>query len=282
MRGQGVGSTLLGVAAALHHANEHGRGLCVAWKAFELAFANSANCPSKDAYFVGSGSGGTAILDVDATFEEWSFGMDDEARAASDTRRDALLNSSRSVVVMHGDGGGIRSGSRLRFPFAPRDELISLLSPPRSLVVHLRQGDPHEGQRRGYLSDPSALTTLYRELPREAYCLSDAEEVYSSLCDRFACPSWRTLPHSSERAMRPSVGEQRRATLQTWADWWAIQTASGIVLHTPSAFSESALLFNAEVTPCVLSDAASAAKCLAKAAEAVSIAKEHAAQRLEL
>ena len=125
MRGQGVGSTLLGVAAALHHANEHGRGLCVAWKAFELAFANSANCPSKDAYFVGSGSGGTAILDVDATFEEWSFGMDDEARAASDTRRDALLNSSRSVVVMHGDGGGIRSGSRLRFPFAPQPRKAS-------------------------------------------------------------------------------------------------------------------------------------------------------------
>jgi hypothetical protein len=289
MRGQGIGQTAFGLSAALHHALLHHRKLCVAWKAFEIAFKNPDNCPSKGEYFVLSTSG-TALLDADAAFEEWSFdehGLPAPTVAANIQRRDALLNSSRRIVIMHGDGGLKAPGGHPSphvFPFMPRNELLALIggSARSRLVVHLRLGDPHEGHRRGYLSEPSALETLRTMLPSDAYCLSDAEEVYSALCSHLACPSWRNLPHSSERAMRPSVGEHRLATLQTWADWWSIRSATGLVLHTPSAFPESALRFNMEAESCVMRDAASAATCIARAADESSEARLRAAQRLEL
>lgn len=287
MRGQGIGSTAFGLAAAFRYAVRYDRTLCVSWKAFELAFANPVACPAKEEYFVPSTSTGTALLDVDATIEEWSFpdehGPRASTAAASAQRNEALLNSSRRIVIFHGDGDGGR-GLPQAFPFTPRNELLALVggSAHRRLVVHLRIGDPHEGQRRGFLSDPSALQTLATSLPEDAYCLSDADDVYAALCSHLACPAWRNLPHSAERSMRPSTSESRLATLQTWADWWSIRSATGLVVHVPSAFPESALLFNLEAQSCVMRDAASAANCIARAADVSSEARLRAAQRLEL
>ena len=51
-RGQGVGSLMHGVAAALVLGVRHTRRVCVSWRAFELAFhAPAWRCPSKEALF---------------------------------------------------------------------------------------------------------------------------------------------------------------------------------------------------------------------------------------
>ena len=262
-RGQGVGSMMLGVSTALALGQQHGRMVCVSWRSFELAFANRFDCPPKHSYF-STGTSSTAFLDDDVAFEEWSFG-DTASAAIQAERRQTLLQSNRTIVLMQGDGGSrVNFHWPIAFPFAPKPALATLIEATREprLVIHLRVGDPHERSRRGALSEPALLDSLRSSLPRDAYILSDASAAYDALCDRFACPVWRALPHSAERAMRPADAATNLHTLQTWADWWSIRTATNHVLHTPSAFSVSAMRHNRLAQACVLADAQSAVACL--------------------
>ena len=281
---------MLGVSTAVALGQEHGRTVCVSWRSFELAFANPENCPPKHRYF-SAGTSGTAFLDPSVTFEQWSFDEDDSASNALSERRRTLLISNRSIVVMQGDGGGskVNFHGPIAFPFATRAALATLTEATRErrLVVHLRVGDPHERGRRGALGDPTTLESLRSTLPRDAYILSDASVVYDALCDRFTCPEWRALSHSAERAIRPADAAANLRTLQTWADWWTLRTASHHVLHTPSAFSESAMRHNDRAQACVLADAQSAAACVqqvsapAAAGESAEGADERENQRLD-
>jgi hypothetical protein len=259
-----------GLSAGLVLAQTHGRIMCVAWPSFQLAFSNPQACPPKSSYFVAPAGGvGTALLDVEAAFELWSFGerSSTSSHGSNPAQHVALLSSERKVVVMHGDGGNATNGiiRPLDFPFELRAEFQALLEAPRETVVHLRVGDPHEPRGRGVfgtVEDSSVATVaLSNSLPQSSYVLSDSDEVYHRLCNTFACPVWRALPHSSvfvgPAAHSPMA---RLAVLQTLADWTAIRFAS-FVLHTPSAFSESALLFS-NATACVLQNMTALMGCL--------------------
>ncbi len=110
-RGQGVGSTMRGVAAALALGARHNRHVCVHWRTFELAFEQAApSCPRADDYFV-MRTEGTAVLDPALAFELWTSDGDADAHH---TRAAALLASNRSVVVMEGDGAAGAARSRRR------------------------------------------------------------------------------------------------------------------------------------------------------------------------
>ena len=263
-RGQGMGAALHGVAAALTIAHTYGRRLCVAWKAFEVAFSGNHQCPPKSSYFSAVAGLGTAVL-TDASFELWSF--DHSGSAVEPTAiPTALLAGNRSVVVMSGDGGSVPLAAPHEFPYSPRPELEALLGPPRRTVAHLRMGDEHEAQR-GLFRDPSALELLHAALPSDLYILSDSASVYNALCERRSCPPWRAVPHSIERDARIRQGgaqHRHRQTLQAWADWWTLRSATHLILHTPSSFSESALRFSA-AQGCVLNDADGLAACVARA-----------------
>ncbi len=287
-RGQGIGAMMNGLAAALLLAQRHGRQPCVRWTAFELAFDWRVLCPSAEDYFaVAAESTHTALLDTDTLVELWSFGDSTPLPTA-----EALLSSNRSVVVMHGDGGPTHSsmaaGHPLALPADPSTELARLLPPPppARLVAHLRVGDPYESGRGLFASaaapaaeeEPGATAQrIATVLPSDAYVLTDSQPVHDTLCGHVArawsCPPWGVLPHSAERsvysggAQGSARAEQRSertlATLRTWADWWAIKSATEHVLHTPSAFSESALRFSA-ATPCVLRDERTLRVCCAR------------------
>ena len=264
-RGQGIGSMMHGVAATLALAPLFDRTACVAWRTFERAWSQHHRCPPKSEYFIAPEGTSTAVL-TDAVVERWSF--DESAR---EPLPEALLSGNRSAVVMHGDGGARHGSSetRLEFPFSPHPELAALLGHPRRVVVHLRLGDPHEPSRRGILREDRALELLQAMLPADAYVLSDSDEVYGALCHRFECPSWRAIPHSAEREMRVAHhrgAAHQRESLQAWADWAAIRSAMSLVLHTPSAFSESALRFSSAAS-CELLDHASLAECAERAKE---------------
>lgn len=261
-RGQGVGSMMRGVAAALALGTKHSRLVCVSWSAFEQAFVNPAGCPSKEEYFT-SGTSGTGMIDADAHFELWTFGGGADAAPP-----EALLASNRSIVLVSGDGGRVAEGlERLDFPFAPRAALLALLpTAPRRAVAHLRVGDEHEASRRGLFRWPNATDVLRSALPRDTYVLSDSASVYDALCSTLACPAWRALPHSTERAMRSSAGARGMHTLQTWADWWRLRTSTQHVLATPSAFASSAAIFS-RVAHCILTDLLALERCAARARE---------------
>ena len=258
-RGQGIGAMMNGLAAALLLARQHNRQPCVRWRDFEQGFLWSLpGCPSPDSYFVAQTGSTTALLDPNMVIELWSFGGSmSEAAAAS------ILSSNHSVVVMHGDGGSIAAEAWLDFPAIPRPELVALLSPPSPVVVHLRVGDPQELTSRGLLSGEGAVEQLVRALPSDAFVLTDSEQVHGALCPHFACPTWGVQPHSSERSQvhTPSGSIRMQHTLYTWADWWRVRTATRCVLHTPSAFSESALRFNRAAHSCLLHDLASLTAC---------------------
>jgi hypothetical protein len=285
-RGQGMGSTLRGVAAALMLADRYNRSVCVAWRSFALAFESQLECPPKSLYFTSHAGMGTALLDPTITFEAWSFDREASSSAVSPLP-DALLSGNARAVVMQGDGGShiVLSHHRERrvFPFSPRPQLAALLELPRRMVVHLRVGDPHEHTRRGLFGNAAALDRIRAALPRDAFILSDSNSVYDALCDHFVCPIWRAVPHSAERdAAEPKLGSpttrdlQHLYNLQSWADWWTIRTATHHVLHTPSAFSESALHFSNAVG-CVLVDAQSLTACTAGA-----VGNEEVEVRVEL
>lgn len=293
-RGQGIGTMMNGLAAVLVLAQKHNRQACVKWAAFELAFDWRLVCPPAESYFAVA-AGSTALLDADAVLELWSFGESTPLPTAEE-----LLSGNRSVVVVHGDGGGglVDSSARpLELPADPRLELSRLLPPPppARLVVHLRVGDLHEPSRRGLFAaagiaaaavdgdddEPIAMAKrIARVLPADAYVLTDSQPIRDVLCGsaKWACPQWGVLPHSAERSVFAGGGqgspgaEQRRsertlATLRTWADWWAIKSATEHVLHTPSAFSESALRFSA-AEPCVLRDQRALDVCSARSRSA--------------
>jgi len=276
-RGQGIGATMLGLARALSLAAGTGRHVCVSWRAFELAFVPLlSGCPSKADYF-SVGTSSTGLIDSSASFELWSFGDSTPMPVVAE-----LLGSNRSVVLMSGDGGHTSTPHErpLHFPAQPRPELIRLLSvPPRRLVVHLRVGDPGEKHRGLFGHSPQASGLLVDSLPADAYVLTDSERVHEKLCKRFACPQWGVVPHSAERAMFSgersggSGGQQQLQRLQTWADWWTIKSASEHVLHTPSAFSQSALRFSS-ATACVLRDAASLRDCTAWSSQGQALQRE--------
>ena len=185
-----------------------------------------------------------------------------------------------------GDGGGstdTRAAPPLTFPFAMRDALQRLIpAAPRRVVAHLRVGDEHEGSRRGLFRQPNATDALRRMLPSDAYVLSDSDDVYAALCDTRDCPEWRAMPHSATRAMRPpDEGRHAAQTLRTWADWWSIRSATGLVLHTPSAFASSALLF-AKAEVCELNELDDVARCAARAAALRDEARGDASRGLQL
>jgi hypothetical protein len=166
-------------------------------------------------------------------------------------------------VVFSGDGGGVSDSAPrpLTLPFALRANVRRLLpAAPRRVVAHMRVGDVHEAARRGLMREANATAALRAALPRDAFVLSDDAEVYSELCEQFACPPWRALPHSSERYGR---GAQREQTEQTWADWWTMASATEMVLATPSSFASSALLFS-KAAACVLTDGLALARCAAE------------------
>ena len=265
LRGQGIGRTMRGVAAAIALAAKHGRIVCVHWRDFEAAFITPAGCEAvtKDDYFIARGDSGTATLDHSAYFELWSFGE------KTDEVPEQLLASNKKVVVMSGDGGSVseqleahhNDKGTLQFAFKPNIKLSPLLpKSPRRVVAHLRVGDPHETHKRGLFQSPNATDALCKMLPKDTYVLSDSDEVvYGNMCGRrddcwFDCPMWRSVPHSSERSLRKDVDNGVRAmqTLQTWADWWSIKTAYGYVLATPSSFAASALMFNQHAERCEL------------------------------
>ena len=229
-------------------------------------FSNLSPSPPKSAWF-NIHIGATALLEANASFELWSFGPLAERRAAPH----AMLASPKPIVLMHGDGGDVLDGeggrgstgeAALRFPFTPRDELQRLLPAARRVVAHLRVGDEHEASRRGLFREPNATDALRAILPMDAYVLSDSGDVYRALCDARACPEWRAIPHSAERAMRPPDERNAIQTLRTWADWWSIRAATGLVLATPSAFASSALLFS-KAERCELNDVADLERCAA-------------------
>ena len=63
--------------------------------------------------------------------------------------------------------------------------------------------------------------------------------------------------------MRPPDDRNAIQTLRTWADWWSIRAATGLVLATPSAFASSALLFS-KAERCELNDVADLERCAAE------------------
>ena len=264
-RGQGIGTMMKGFATALHIGGRFGRHVCVSWAAFEAGFQlDTGPCPQKHELFSHSDheSAMTTFMNPHNIIELWSFGH----RDTLDARAHGLLASNETIVVMHGDGGTEADAAvRMPFPVTPRPVLQPLLQPAFELVIHLRAGDPHEAAHRGLFSDGSATASLLASLPKAAYVLTDSDEVHGALCPSYTCPSWGVVPHSSYRELAPAghADERQRhatRTLRTWADWWAIRTASH-VLHTPSAFSESALTFS-NATGCVLRDVQSLHRCV--------------------
>ena len=193
-RGQGVGRTMFGLAAALALGTKHDRRVCVRWRDFDAAFEQPAGCPHASSFFVPRGEG-TAVLDASVAFELWSF--DDDPELAS-RRAETLLDSNATVIVMEGDGGGSRGGDSpgaLDFPWRPTPALAALLSPPRRVVIHLRVGDGGAAagaaagvdtpvDRRGLFradGDHGELALqLANLLPRDALLLTDSSIVYEA------------------------------------------------------------------------------------------------------
>ena len=74
----------------------------------------------------------------------------------------------------------------------------------------------------------------------------------------FASPPWGAPPHS---ATVRTIAGSRMDVLQTWAEWWILREAD-VLLHTPSAFSETAWLFSRRFgTHCVLSNVSALQEC---------------------
>ena len=293
-RGQGIGSMMNGLAAALVLAARHDRRPCVRWHDFGIGFRWTLPCPSPEEYYVPAGDGlQTAVIDASGVIEMWSFGASTSGPEAS-----ALLQSSRRIVIMYGDGGSVdvASATPLALPALPLPSLASALSPPWPVVAHLRLGDPSESARRGIFAQDGAIERLAEQLPEGTLVLTDSAEVHGAMCGggsqrhpRFACPSWGVLPHSAERS-GPAAGggrrgadpdakhNQTRMTLLTWADWWTIHAATSHVLHTPSAFSTSATKFS-NATACALHDMASLQSCAARARGAQSALRQLMSER---
>lgn len=164
-RGQGIGSHMRGVAAALLLGEQYDRLVCVHWQQFQQAFHNPKGCPKKAAYFTAPTLGGSATTMLNATlaFELWTFD-------GTDAVPSKLLTGSEPVVVMSGDGGsvvsddvrndgdgeedepGTAAARRVAFPFEIKDELHMQLIAPQRVVAHLRVGDAHEHHKRGIFS----------------------------------------------------------------------------------------------------------------------------------
>ena len=213
-RGQGIGSMMRGVAAALSLGERHDRRVCIHWPAFQQAFTNDDGCPPKSDYFTTSSTSGTAILNGELVFDLWSFGDGVGSRAPI-----ALLSGERRIVVMQGDGGNEAPSGPLNFPFRIQPALARLLPTETArAVAHLRVGDPHEPGRRGlFASEPLKITMslLAANLPADILVLTDSEAVVRALCDRgvraqvdggrgsFMCATWGVQPHRrGDRAAR--------------------------------------------------------------------------------
>ena len=240
-RGQGMGNMLQGLATAMLLSGRYRRQLCVWWKLFEKAFEHRAagRCPSKESIFTAAGPSGTALLQA-PWVELWNFG-----ETTPEEHWRMLLASDERTVVLQGNlvvEPDVRLGGDFDAAFGPTPALAALLRErggARRIAAHLRVAGVEGEGRRGLFKEVDAWASLRRHLPSDTYVVSDSSDSYREL-SAFASPPWGAVPHS---ATVRTISSSAAQILRTWAEWWSLREAS-VLLHTPSAFSESAYRFS--------------------------------------
>jgi|SaaInlV_125m_DNA_1040241.scaffolds.fasta_scaffold01262_2 hypothetical protein len=132
------------------------------------------------------------------------------------------------------------------FPPLPLGLFDSLYTPSKPLasyfelhgswpqtVVHLRAGDNSADKRDGV--DTASLDFLLHTLPANTFVITNNEKLH----ERFVAAGFKAYdaPRGQEHT---SLSSDSATVLHAWRDWYTIFRA-GVVLHTPSAFSESAV-----------------------------------------
>ena len=269
-RGQGVGNMLQGLASALLLSERYNRQFCVWWKLFEAGFEHLAaeHCPSKESLYT-AGSASTPMLSVDAWLELWNFGP-------SSTLADAqeVLKSGARVVVLQGNmlvEPRTRLGRAFDTSFKPTAALREMLAglQTHQIAAHLRVAgsDASASEQRGIFAKDgtNVWDDLRRFLPGSAFVVSDSPEASREL-GSFASPPWGASPHT---ATVRSISASRPHILRTWAEWSILRQTS-VLLHTPSAFSETAWLFSTHIEwHCILYNVSALRKCALQAAVAI-------------
>jgi hypothetical protein len=212
-RGQGLGNIMNGLASAMLLAQTYNRAVCVNWADFNSVFLHrDAACNDMK----------PTHATKHATY--WNFG----ATLASDDVR-TIFSSLDRIVSFSGNEyveTTFPQVKRMQFKrtFALRPEFAHCALDPRPCVAHLRKGDNVADARQGV--DRTTLALL-GEAHRGCHLITNNNDWYA-LFDTFGWsnPGWETSHHS--------------VRFQMWSDWCTIMHAEH-VMHTPSAFSESAL-----------------------------------------
>ena len=193
-----------GLAAALVLAARHDRRPCVRWHDFGIGFRWTLPCPSPEEYYVPAGDGlQTAVIDASGVIEMWSFGASTSGPEAS-----ALLQSSRRIVIMYGDGGSVdvASATPLALP-AQRCRVLRAFYRRHGLSWPICDWAIRRRALGAAYLRKTAIERLAEQLPEGTLVLTDSAEVHGAMCG--GAPSGiralhvlrGVLPHSAERAV---------------------------------------------------------------------------------
>ncbi|GKY98610.1 hypothetical protein MPSEU_000817700 [Mayamaea pseudoterrestris] len=143
-----------------------------------------------------------------------------------------------------------------------------LLDNPPTTVVHLRQSDGAQDQRKGL--DEATFMALGKLLPSDTFLVTNRVDWYDYFSKEFGWkhPEWITVIHSAlhkqwgfrdengqhhndsnqlvpfiPKTVSESDSEKELQVLQMWVDWYTISQAK-TVYHTHSDFSISAIHWN--------------------------------------
>lgn len=223
-----------GLLAAHLLALRYNRTCCVShWPSFMRAFTQNPNT----ACAVGSKARTIKQLSL------WNFGNGqvDKKCWQSGASCDVLMQSDEVFIEITGNEYPFQI-----FPPLPLGLFDSLYAPSKLLtpylqlygswpqtVVHLRAGDNSADKRDGV--DSASLDFLVHALPANTFVITNNEKLHR----RFVAAGFKAYdaPRGQEHT---SLSGDSATVLHAWRDWYTIFRA-GVVLHTPSAFSESAV-----------------------------------------
>lgn len=233
-RGQGIGNIMNGLIATHLLAERYNRTCCVAyWPSFSNAFSRN----TENACLSLASSVPTKQLSL------WNFG-------SGKIDKECWSVGSYCDLLLKGDEAFIKiTGNEYPFDFfpplpvglfdrlyTPSEHLRPFLLPRKSLpttVVHIRAGDNSADKRTGVDADSQMF--LIQFLPKDAFVITNNEIIHK----RFVTAGFRSY-HAPVGQVHTSVSGNSDVIMHAWRDWYTIFKAD-VVLHTPSAFSESAV-----------------------------------------
>jgi hypothetical protein len=232
-RGQGIGNIMNRLLATHLLALSYNRTCCVShWPSFAKAFTRipAAACAGVS----------EAIMIKHLSLWNFGSGQVDKKCWRSGGSCDVLMQSDEVFIEITGNEYPFEIFPQLPVGlfeslYTPSELLVSyfkLQAPWPQTVVHLRAGDNSADKRDGV--DRNSLDFLVHMLPVHTFVITNNEKLH----ERFVTMGFKAYD-APRGQVHTTLSSDSTTVLQAWRDWYTIFRA-GVVLHTPSAFSESA------------------------------------------